>query len=192
MGLSGEDTEKYYSVIGSEVEKLSEMVSEVIELSKMESGNWKVDIQKWDLKDVILSTVEKFDKQFANSGFNVDCNIGDAWVYMDARRIEQVISNFFSNALKYSDERKELRVYMEESGNGEITVWIGNSGFLSEEDKERIWERYYHGSEGSVMRLPSEGIGLDIVRTILRAHDSTYGNIQKDGMVYFYFSLKKA
>jgi signal transduction histidine kinase len=191
-GLPGEDRTKYYSIIDGEINKLSDMVSEVIELSNLESGRWQVEIGEGDLREVVSSTVEKFEKRFTEGGYDVSVDVPDAAVLMDPRRIEQVISNFLSNAIKYSGPKKKIEIFTEQKEPGRIFVYVGNSGEVSEEDRERIWDRYYGSGNAQNTRLPSAGIGLDIVRNILQAHGSEHGVVQRGDMLCFYFSLKLA
>ena len=189
-GISVENTDKFFSIINNEVSRLSDMVDEAIELSKIQRGNRKIIIEKWDIKDIILATVDKFEKRFKYEGFTVTASIEDAIVFMDARCIEQVLTNFFSNAIKYTNERKRIDIISRAEKERIITIYVGNSGYLTELERRRIWERYYTSNPQDGSRLPSEGIGLDIVRNILEAHGSEYGVKLIDGMVYFYFTLK--
>lgn len=189
LGIAGDDTKKYYSYISDEVDKLSGLVNEVIELSNIQMGTWKVVIGDWDIRDVIQTTVEKFEPRFRSAGFTVRWSADEQTVRMDARRIEQVLENFLSNALKYADEERRIEIFTELQEE-RLLVCVGNSGTLSEEDRERIWDRYYKGDAKQLVRLPSEGIGLDIVKTTLEAHGSDYGVEQREGMVWFHFTLE--
>lgn len=188
--LPGVDKAKYYSVINSEIDKLSDMVNEVIALSALQSGRWNTEIGSYDLRELIETTVEKFEKRFEEGGLSVSVDVPEVSVLMDPRRIERVLTNFFSNALKYSRGARCLDIHTESRDDESIFVFVGNTGELSDEDRDRIWERYYSSDGSNEARLPSEGIGLDIVRAILNAHGSEHGVIQRGDMVFFYFSLK--
>lgn len=190
-GLAGQNEEKYYCFISSEVSRLSELANEVIELSRIHMGTWRVNIEPWDLRDVIQTTLEKFEDRFRAEGFSSTWSAQDATVYMDVRRIEQVLTNLLSNAIKYANLGKRIEVFTRKEG-GSMTVYVGNSGIMSETDRARIWDRYYKSGGDSPTRLPGEGIGLDIVRTILQAHGSRYGVEQREEMLYFYFTLDLA
>ena len=188
-GIAADNAEKYYSFISSEINRLSELVNEVIELSHIQMGTWRVRIEPWDIFDVVQMTMEKFQERFVNGGYSVNWSADDVTVLMDPRRIEQVLTNLLSNALKYTSGEKHIEVYTELTDSN-IIIWVCNSGELTETDRERIWDRYYKRDSAKLSLLPSDGIGLDIVKTILRAHDSRYGVMQSGGMVRFYFSLK--
>lgn len=187
-GIAADNTKKYYSFISDEVNRLSDLVNEVIELSHIQMGTWRVKIEPWDIYDVIQMIIEKFEERFSSGGYHVSWAADEAAVLMDPRRIEQVLTNLLSNALKYTSDEKRIDVFTRLSQD-HVTVWVCNSGELSDHDRERIWERYYRRDSSQLSLLPSDGIGLDIVKTILNAHGSQYGVTQSDGMVRFYFTL---
>ena len=190
-GLYGDNPAMYFSVIDGEIDKLTEMVNEVIELSHLQTGSWRIALEPWDIGDIIASVLEGFSKRFESEGFKTQIAVDDLVVMADARRIEQVFKNFISNALKYSDHRRLISVLAREVG-GRAVIEVGNSGSLSPDERQRIWDRYYQkGPEENVIaRLPSEGIGLDIVRSILASHQSEYEVAEEHGMVIFRFTLE--
>lgn len=187
-GIAGGNSTRYYAFISSEIDQLSELVNEVIELSRIQMGTWRVNIESWDIRDVIQAIMEKFENRFCCEGFSASWSADDVMVWMDVRRIEQVLTNLLSNAIKYSNQEKRIEISTCLYGDT-LTVLVGNSGELSDSDRERIWERYYRHEGSDLSRLPSEGIGLDIVKTILQAHNSKYGVRQENDMVFFYFTL---
>lgn len=188
-GIAGSSTEKHYSLINSEIDSLSEMVNEVIELSNIQMGTWKIEIQPWDIKDIIEAILEKFEDRFKDGNYCVSWSVPDVTVLMDARRIEQVLTNFLSNAIKYSTTEKIITIHTSIQEE-KLYVYVGNSGKMHHSDWDKIWDRYYKGGNGQLTRLPSEGIGLDIVKTILSAHKSNFGTQQDGDMLYFFFSLE--
>ena len=190
-GLFDDDPDAYYCKLETEVVSLTRMVNDVIELSRLQSGVWKVEMGVWQLNDIINSVLDTFEANIRQGGYKLELRLKEVEVQADARRISQVLSNLINNALIYTDERKYLILsVMDASEYAEICIY--NGGSLSETDRERIWERYYSTDSQVPARLPSGGIGLDIVRSILDAHHSKYGVRQEDGMVCFHFTLKKA
>lgn len=188
-GISGPSAEKYFSLMNSEIDSLSKMVSEVIELSNIQMGTWKIDIQPWDIEDIMKTTLEKFENRFKEGNYSVTWSVPDVTVLMDARRIEQVLTNFLSNAIKYSLPKKIITIHASIQ-EGKLYIYIGNSGKLDNSAWGEIWDRYYKGRNEQLTRLPSKGVGLDIVKTILSAHNSHFGTRQDDDMLYFFFSLE--
>ena len=187
-GINREASAQYFGVIEEEIAELTDMVNEAIELTKLQSGNWKVNIGTYNLFDVIDPVIASFEERFRGMQFTCTCEIVDAEVYCDALRIKQVISNFISNALKYSNSKKELVVLAREEA-GRCVITVKNSGYITQENLEKIWERNFSADGQEKTRLPSQGIGLSIVKSILEQHNSRYGCYQQNGYVNFFFTL---
>lgn len=178
----------YFRIIEAEIDSLTNMINDVIQLSKMESGNWKHEPRPCEISDLIENALDRFAVQLANEGFGVSCSYEDATVICDGKRIEQVLTNLISNAIKYAGARKRINISVRTDKTKAI-VSISNDGHVSDVDIKRIWERYYRGDNSNSVRLPSEGIGLEIVREILIIHGSEYGVRQESDEICFYFSL---
>lgn len=187
LGLC-ETPEKYYEIIDGEIDSLTYMVNETIELTRLQTGQWKVEIGNYSLYDILEDVYHRFSDKLEAAGYRFTVENRDLIAACDAHRIRQVISNFISNATKYSDERREIRVYTT-CGEGSVTVHVENSGQLECDDPALIWERSYGEMSVSHEFLPSQGIGLDIVRRILDAHGSSYSVRSADGRVTFSFTL---
>ena len=133
----------------------------------------------------VLSYRRRFRRQYPSSLCDAKQNLE---VYCDALRIKQVISNFISNALKYSDSKKELIVLAREEA-GCCVITVRNSGHITQKNLEKIWKRNFSEGGREKTRLPSQGIGLSIVKSILEQHSSRYGCYQQNGYVNFFFTL---
>ena len=191
QGIDPAKTDSYYQIIEEEIDTLTDLVDETVELTKLQSGYWRVNRGHHSLKVILNTTFGKFDGKLSENGFTVERRTEDVMVYCDAFRIGQVISNFLSNALKYSDEHKRI-VVTTEIISDHIKISVANSGRMSSEEAERIWGRYHRAEEFASTRLPSQGIGLDIVKKILEAHGSEYCIEQTNGMICFIFTLPLA
>lgn len=186
-GINEEPPQHYLEIIKNEVAGLIELVNETIELTKLQSGYWSIHIEEHSFAQILTTVVRKFDKRLQNSGFQLKTDIEDAIVSADAHRIGQVLTNFLTNAIKYGDNHV-IEITSRVKGK-QLVVSIGNSGHISGEDLDKIWNRAYSTEQSLRARLPSQGIGLDIVKKILHAHGSEYGVRQENGMVYFEFTL---
>lgn len=187
-----DDPAVYYSKMEAEISGLTQMVNDIIELSKLQSGSRKMEIGVWHLGDIISSVLESYQAQLVQGSYTLETDIPEIDVKADARRIGQVLSNLLSNALKYTDEKRHIKIFVRSETPGFVEVAICNGGYLSELDQKRIWERYYSTNSTGIARLPSDGMGLDIVRNILTAHNSQYGVRMEGDDVCFYFTLEKA
>ncbi|KQL49420.1 hypothetical protein AN963_06615 [Brevibacillus choshinensis] len=178
----------YFGIIEHEIENLTQMIDETIQLSKLEAGYWEYKPATFYISDLIEGALSRFSEKIMRENFTLKVDLLDAMVFADGRRIEQVLTNLISNALKYSSEKKIIEVSVTRE-NENVKVRICNDGYISEQDINHIWERYYRASEKTTARLPSEGIGLEIVKHILIMHNSNFEVRQEDDMVCFYFTI---
>jgi len=186
-----ESNVQYFSVINDEVDSLATLVNEAIELTKLQSGYWRVNPGPHNISEIIEQCLSQFEGRLSERGFTVRRQLLDVVVYCDTLRIQQVMANFISNALKYADRHKLMEVITVQAGPDIIKVSVRNSGHIDAAEAEKIWARDYGTREGPGTRSVSQGIGLSIVRHILELHKSNWGVQQKAGMVEFYFTLER-
>lgn len=187
-GINEQKPDYYLDIIIDETANLTDMVNEAIELTRIQSGYWSIHIGEYSSKDMVVSVLDRFSRRLENLGFAVEAQLCDVMVSADAHRIDQVLSNFISNAIKYGDSKHLLNIRMEEKDKN-LTISVENSGTISDDILQRIWNRDFSIDEHTQARLPSQGIGLDMVKSILDAHHSHYTVSQKEDMVCFSFTL---
>lgn len=188
MANNEEEKEAYYEIIQEETNKISTMVKDLLDLSQLESGNFKVIIDEFDLGERIDHILSKFQlmKRKKNLKFKVVGVDSDLYVMGDEYRIEQVLNNLIHNAVKYCSPGAVVRVEVKDLGE---KVWVGvfNEGApIPEKDIKYIWESFYKGEE-----RPGTGLGLAIVKNVLELHHSTFGVENEENGVLFYFDLEK-
>ncbi len=188
-GMFEKEPEYYFGIIEREIENLTRMIDETIQLTKLQAGYWEYRPTPVYLNDLIEGALSRFSEKFVQENFSLKVHLLDVTVMADGRRIEQVLTNLISNAVKYSGEKKYIEVSVT-PGKDTVMVSICNNGYVSEQDLNRIWERYYRAAEDKTVRLPSEGIGLEIVRSILLMHNSDFGVRQEADQICFYFTLQ--
>lgn len=195
--VEGEDKEYYLDVIIDEAEKMGDLVSEMLELSKLESGNYKLNITSFQLDRTINETIKRLEglKQEKELDENfkiiksIDENIN---VLGDEDKIEEVIRNFLTNAIRHTNNEGKIYVRTVDKGD-EVLVEVENEGeHINKEDLKKIWERFYKIDKSRNRSLGGTGLGLSIVRHILEMHNSKYGAENTEIGVKFYFTLKKA
>jgi signal transduction histidine kinase len=150
--------------------------------------NQPVDIQK--AVESILNVYRVLEE---HDGFKISLATvpGRVWVMGDERKLQQVISNLISNAVKYSGDSKDIEISFSEEG-GRIRFEVRDHGVgIAEEDKEVIWARYQKASrQGTRANGTSTGLGLSIAREILERHKALYGVESTPGEgSTFWFSL---
>ncbi|MDR2610955.1 MAG: HAMP domain-containing histidine kinase [Clostridiales Family XIII bacterium] len=194
--ISGEDQNKrseHLQVIIDEAERLNLLVSDLLEVSRMQSGEMRIERQAFSLKTAIENILQSYTGFVEQEGYKlIFISRGVGLVTADEARIKQVISNLISNAIKYCglDRTVEVRMTDEE---GYVRCEISDHGIgIPKKDLRHIWERYYKAST-NYQRSASSGLGLSIVKEILLMHGANFGveSALRKGST-FWFELKKA
>lgn len=194
--LSGDNPEKrtaHLQVIIDEADRLNLLVSDLLVLSKMQSGVESLHISKFAVRDTIISILNTYDLLCEQEGFDIrlDCD-PDIIVTGDELRIRQVISNLVSNAVRYSSNQKSIGIRVRESA-GRVRCEVSDSGQgIPVEELEHIWDRYYKSSSNVSRNTSGTGLGLSIVKEILQLHHAKFGVESKVGAgSTFWFELDK-
>lgn len=177
--LSGNNAVKralHTNVIIEETDRLTALVSDMLNLSKLESGTIPLNIKEFDLSNILQSITARFSTLFEKEGYTFENDISpDLFVRADELKIEQVIYNLIINAINYTGEDKKIRVLLQKEGaKARFSVTDTGSG-IPKEEQEGIWERYYRASEARKRSSVGTGLGLSIVKNILKAHKATFG-----------------
>ena len=190
--ISGDNPEKrneHTTVIMNESDHLSSLVTDILDLSKMESGVIKIDKKPFDICDTVLKSVNSFNVFAQKEGytFNVNCE-GSCTVLGDESRIRQVIYNLISNAVNYTGDDKTIKVNTEVRGNFIRVNVIDTGKGISPEDQTLVWDRYYKSSSSHHRMQVGTGIGLSIVKNVLLMHKTNFGIISdgKTGSTFWF------
>lgn len=187
-----ENTPQNLQIIIDETERLSELVNDMLDLSTLQAGSRKPDMQEFCLTDLVRSTMYRYEKLIMQNGYAIEFKAeSDVYVIADTTMILQVIYNLINNAINYSGEDK--RVIVEQSIiNDTVRISITDSGEgISHEDIPFIWDRYYKVDKVHRMATVGTGLGLSIVKQILELHNATYGVSSSLGAgSTFWFELK--
>ena len=191
--VEGEAREFYLDVIIDESKKMNNMVMDMLELSKLESGHISLKINPFDIKTLTEITIEKYKNKFkeGNIKINLVFNLTNSLVLGEEFKIEQVITNFITNALKYTPDNQEINILLEEKDSRVIFI-IENTGVHIPKDcLDKIWHQFYRLDKSRSRAMGSSGLGLSIVKTILTLHNSKFGVNNSTKGVVFYFDLPK-
>lgn len=193
--ITDEESRKYYiDVILDEANKMSELTKGLLDLSNLEYGKNDLQIREFDITNLISSMLKKNELILSEKGiqtiFDDDVHYN---VLGDIFRIEQVITNYFNNAIKNIDGEKIIKIFVEEKGKNKIRVNVSNTGKnIAEEDLQRIWVRFYKVDNSRNRQVGGSGIGLSLVRAIMNQHKNNYGVENITGGVNFWFELDKS
>jgi len=188
-----EDKKEYYlDVIIDEIEKMNVMIFDMLEISKLESKEYTLSKNVFEIDELLKKVKFRFDPMLNDNKLTASMDLKPYKVSGDSSKIEQVLMNLFSNAIRYSAENEKIKIRVIEN-NEKIRVSISNSGsYIAEEDISKIWDRFYRVEKSRNKSQGGTGLGLLIVKNILELHESEYGvRNTKDG-VEFYFHLDKS
>jgi PAS domain S-box-containing protein len=152
-----------------QVGRLDTLINELLDVSRITVGRMDLELSEFDLTGLIREVVARFQQELDWGGFTVQMSLGAPIVgRWDHLRLDQVISNILSNAMKYGGERKLIEISVAESVGG-VEIAIRDHGMgISPEDQERIFERFERLI--SVRHFGGFGLGLWITRQIAEAH----------------------
>ncbi len=189
--IPGENTPENVQIIIEETERLTSLVNDLLDISKLESGNMKVEPVHMNLTSAVDSILHRYDKlaDYTFSFYHGE----DVYVYADELKISQVIYNLVNNAINYTGEDKTVTVTQTVSGN-RVKIEVADTGEGIPQDKLKdIWDRYYKIDREHRRAAVGTGLGLSIVKKILELHGGEYGVVSAEGEgSTFWFSLGMA
>ena len=193
---SSEESRKFYAeVILDEAMKMDTLVKRMLELMKLEYGTMEFNNKNFNLVELENEILRKHQVMLDKENIIMEKDIGeDIQVYADDFYIEQVLTNYFTNAIKYSleiDGKKKIIIKNEiQKEKNKVRVKIFNTYTkFSEHDKMRIWNRFYKADESRNRDKGGNGIGLSIVKAIMNNYGNEYGVNNVTGGVEFYFDV---
>ena len=167
--IAEEKRDKYLEIIVSETDRMDAMVLEMLDLSRLEAGKVRLAQDDFSLADMISQTFEKFETLAAEKELRLTLDMkGDLPVTADEARLGQVVTNFVSNAVRYTPHGGEIRVRAYARGR-ETFFFIENTGkHFTEEEKQKIWETFYRTDKSRSSK--GTGLGLAIAKNIVELH----------------------
>lgn len=192
-GVIPKDKENYYlNIVYDEIRRLSRLVIDLLDISAMEEGKFKLNMVEFDINILIKQCIAKFDGKIRNKGVNVEVTFGreHEFVYADRDRLIQVLTNIIDNAMKYSNDNGNIKITTNDKGSKVYVSVFNNGPLLKDEELVRIWDRFYKSDKARTNK-DSTGLGLPIVRLILAQHgEDIWVNNEQDG-VRFTFTISK-
>lgn len=191
-----EESRRFYAeVILDETNKMDRLVKQLLELMKLENEMRTFDNKEFDIveleKEIIRKTSVMIEEKQAKIEFNSEENIN---VMADNFYIEQVITNYLTNAIKHVQEvngEKYIRIE-NEIKEDKVRVKVFNTGKqIDEENLDRIWNRFYKADESRNREDGGTGIGLALVKAIMNNYGNDFGVVNKENGVEFYFEVSR-
>lgn len=190
--FEGADRDYYLDIIIDEANKMGNLVTDMLDLSQLESGSFKLNRQEVNLTELITYTLKKYEALIEEKSVNLDTSlINPMMIYADWSRMEQVITNFITNAIRHVDNQGTIKINASKLKD-KIMIEIENTGSsIPEEDIEKLWDKLYKIDKSRNRKLGGTGIGLSIVKNILELHGYSYGVENIEGGVKFYFIVEE-
>lgn len=178
-----EDREYYYDVIFDEAQKMSGIVKEMLMLAQFESGNDVLNIESFNITEVVEDVLETYSIIAQKENITVFADVEEnLFVSADMLMIERVMSNYISNAIYHVEDDDKVYVTLKSTPDG-ILFETRNKTTNTLDDK-KIWNSFYKDENSK-----GNGLGLSIVKAIMDFHNKKYGAKNEDGYAVFYFIL---
>jgi signal transduction histidine kinase len=167
-----EKYEEYFRTIRKESERLSALINNILDFSRIEAGKKEYDFRETNLAELVRTTLEAYRYQIEQNGFEFQENIEDNLppVRVDREAIARSLLNLVNNALKYSPNEKFIGVKLHRA-NGSVQLEVVDHGIgIPRSEQPKIFEKFYRVGDPLVHNTKGSGLGLSLVRHIVRAH----------------------
>ena len=193
---SDEENRQFYAdVILDEANKMDKLVKQLLELMKLEYGKREFQNANFNIIELIQEVIRKSKVMLEENNIDVKIEMPDeVMVYADEFYIEQVVTNYVTNAIKHAKEifnEKYIKVTIEKrKRKDKVRISVFNTGDnIEEENLQRIWRRFYKVDSSRNRANGGTGIGLSLVKAIMNNYNNDFGVRNKDTGVEFYFDL---
>lgn len=196
-GAIPKEKEEYYlNIIKSEVKRLSRLVSSLLDISRLQSGDRKFDKRPFNICELSRQTVISFEQQFNEKELYVEFNTDeyDMLAFGDRDAINQVVYNLCHNAIKFSYPKGRYVVNISYLDEEKIKFSVYNEGIgIAKEEQPFVFDRFYKSDKSRGLDKTGVGLGLFISKTIIDAHDGDMRVASEyEKWCEFSFTLKKA
>ena len=175
---------EYGEHIEGETRRLTRLIDNILDFSRIESGRKEYRFSDGDLREVVLSVIRTFEVRLAAQGFAIELEQPGAPlppVRMDADAIAQAFQNLLDNAVKYSGESKEVVVTLRAEGD-RVAVSVLDHGIgIAPDEQRKIFERFHRVGTGLVHDVKGSGLGLSLVHHIVAAHGGDVSVVSAPG-----------
>jgi signal transduction histidine kinase len=164
--------QEYYEIIRKESERLSSLINNILDFSRIEAGKKEYSFRETDMADLVRSTLDSYRFEIEQSGFEFEQKIDNnlPQLRVDREAIARSLLNLVNNAVKYSATEKYLGVHLYQR-NGDVNLEVVDHGIgIPLKEQLKIFEKFYRVGDPLVHNTKGSGLGLSLVRHIVQAH----------------------
>ncbi|MFC5651250.1 ATP-binding protein [Paenibacillus solisilvae] len=195
-GVAGDKRDRYLALIVNETDRMNALIMDMLELSKYEVKAIQLQTRSISITDLVQKAADSFSQQLESKYLQNRINKGEVeelFVKADPRRIEQVVLNLLSNAIRHAVEYSVIAITVQRTSNGKVAIVIENAGApIAKGELSRIWDHFYRAERSRDRKSGGTGLGLAIVKHILELHESEYGVVNTNQGVAFSFTLNES
>jgi signal transduction histidine kinase len=194
--LNAEDKQQAYDIITRESERLSYMINNVLDFSRIEMGRRKFNFKTGDLAQTLAETLDSYRAHLEEKGFSIHLGIDSDLppIIFDREAVASVLINLLSNAMKFSPDQKEVTIRLFRSGD-EIVLQVADKGIgIDRKELNKIFQRFYRSENQAVSESRGSGLGLTIIQHIAEAHGGRVeveSELGRGSVFSFYLPLSK-
>jgi len=190
-GVASHKKDYYFEAMEKEVDKMDLLIVDMLELAKYESGTYKMKMEPFLIDKIIDQICSKLSIEIEKKELTVHKDLASIEVFANQHRIEQVVTNYMTNAIRYTPVNEHINISTTIEDDL-VKVCVENKGsHIPEDQLDRVWERFYRGDTSRHRSEGSTGLGLAISKNILDLHGAQYGVMNTSDGVLFYFYLNK-
>ncbi|HDR8156124.1 TPA: HAMP domain-containing protein [Bacillus cereus] len=187
-GVASHKKDYYFEAMTKEVDKMDVLIVDMLHLAKFESGTYKMDMDIFFIDQLIEQICKQLFLEITKKELQVHQCLSNVEVVANRHRIEQVLTNFITNAIRYTPEKEKILISTIQE-NYRVKVCVENKGaHIPKEELEKVWDRFYRADTARQRSKGGTGLGLAISKNILELHGVEYGVCNtKDGVLFFFY-----
>lgn len=192
-GVIPQEKEKYYlSIAYEEIQRLTRLVNDLLDMSAIEAGEFSLRIMEVDINEIIRLTVINYETKIKEKRASVDVCFDEDNLFVagDKDRLVQVVTNLLDNSIKYVNTGGKIKISSKTKGKKAFISVFNDGPKIAEEDLLHIWDRFYKADKARTAK-ESTGLGLSIVRNIITQLQEDIWVENKENGVCFTFTLMK-
>jgi signal transduction histidine kinase/tetratricopeptide (TPR) repeat protein len=164
--------QEFYSIIRKESERLTHLINNVLDFSRMDTGVKEYNFKEADLIEVVRSTLEAYKFHIRDNGFKIESELPDESITLkiDKDAISQVLLNLLNNAVKYSEERKYILIKVCKNSTSALISVADHGVGIPKEEVKKIFNKFYRVSNAKTSETRGTGLGLTLAKHVIQAH----------------------